>query len=261
MRQKATLKTIPVEHLARGRYQPRVQFDEEKLQELADSIKNAGLLQPIVVRPLTDDKYEIIAGERRWRATQLAGLDEINCLVKSFTDEEAAEAATIENISRVDLNPIEEARAYQRLIDEFRYVHEEVAATVGKSRTAITNSLRLLKLDSRVQDFIVRKDLSEGHAKILVTLDPLEQFTIAKKAIKHGWSARKIEQVVKKLKSNPASKSDRDPDVKRLEKMLTEKTGCPVEIDFSSGSGQLKIDFYDLDVLQGLIKKMGYKER
>ena len=178
--------------MQRGRYQPRVQFEPVKLQELADSIKNAGLLQPIVVRPVSDHQYEIIAGERRWRATQLAGLDEINCLVREFNDEQAAEAATIENIARVDLNPIEEAKAYQRLIDEFRYVHEEIAATVGKSRTAITNSLRLLKLDSRVQKLIIQGDLSEGHAKILVTLDPIDQFAIAKKAIQYRWSARKI---------------------------------------------------------------------
>src|SRR4029079_3847018 len=173
LKRKPTLQQITIDRLSRGKYQPRQHFDPEKLQELADSIKSTDwLLQPIVVRPLSDGNYEIVAGERRWRAAQLAGLGEVSCLVFNYSDEQALQASIVENISRADLNPIEEAQAYQRLIDEFHYLHEEVAASVGKSRTAITNSLRLLKLDPRVQKFLIEGKLSEGHGKILASLEP-----------------------------------------------------------------------------------------
>ena len=161
LKRKATLQQISIDLLLRGQYQPRQHFDPEKLQELANSIKSTGgLLQPIVVRPLAHQKYEIVAGERRWRAAQLAGLEEISCLVYQYTDEQALQASIVENTSRAVLNPIEEAQAYQRLIDEFHYLHEEVAASVGKSRAAITNSLRLLKLEQRVQHLIISNPLS-----------------------------------------------------------------------------------------------------
>src|ERR1700733_13956835 len=155
-KRKPTLQQVPIELLKRGQYQPRLYFDPKKLRELADSIKSMdGLLQPIVARPLTNGHFEIVAGERRWRAAQLAGLMEVSCLIYHYTDEQALQAAIVENINRSDLNPIEEAKAYQRLIDEFSYLHDEVAASVGKSRVAITNSLRLLKLDPRLKDMLV----------------------------------------------------------------------------------------------------------
>src|SRR3990167_11095520 len=155
-KRKAILQQISVDLLIHGRHQPRQSFDPIKLQELADSIKSTdGLLQPIVVRPDQNGKYEIIAGERRWRAVQLAGFTDVSCLVYPYSDEQALQAAIIENINRADLNPIEEAQAYQRLIDEFQYLHEEIAASIGKSRTVITNSLRLLKLEQRVQQMLM----------------------------------------------------------------------------------------------------------
>ena len=199
-KRRPSLQQIGIDLLVRGKYQPRQHFDPIKLQELADSIKSTGgLLQPIVVRPIGANKYEIVAGERRWRAAQLAGLTDISCLVYPYSDEQTLQASIIENISRADLNPIEEAQAYQRLIDEFLYLHEEVAASVGKSRTAITNSLRLLKLDARVQKLLIMGDLSEGHGKILAGLPPHQQYELAERCVQKGWNVRKIEAEVKKL--------------------------------------------------------------
>ena len=258
------LRDIPIDKLVRGKYQPRRAFDDELLQELAQSIRSTGLLQPLVVRPLEDgsDLYEIVAGERRWRATQLAGLDHVNCLVNHYTDEQAAEATTIENINRVDLNPIEEAGAYQRLIDDFDYLHEEVAAAVGKSRAKITNSLRLLKIDSRVQDLLIKGDLSEGHGKSLASLDKRLQFELARKCTIYGWSVRKTEQEVKKLQ---AKQKEQDHDqslsinIKALEQSLADYVGSQVKIDYGQSGGQLKLNFHNLDVLEGILKKLGYK--
>src|SRR5579883_2735188 len=199
LKRKATLQQISIELLVRGKYQPRQHFDPEKLKELADSIKSTGgLLQPIVVRPF-HDQYEIVAGERRWRAAQMAGLGEVSCLICHYTDEQALQASIVENISRADLNPIEEAQAYQRLIDEFHYLHEEVAASVGKSRTAITNSLRLLKLDARVQQYLVTGMISEGHGKILAGLEPQHQIELAERCVQKGWNVRKMEAEAKKI--------------------------------------------------------------
>lgn len=262
MIRKAKLLRLPIGALSPGRFQPRTHFDEAALEELAQSIRSAGLLQPIVVRQLVDGRYEIIAGERRWRASQRAGLSEVDCLLNDFTDDQAAEAATIENINRVDLNPIEEAKAYQRLIDEFSYCHEEIAATVGKSRTLITNTLRLLALDDKVQSTVAAGELSQGHAKILVGLTPAQQLQLMDKALRSRWSVRKLEKEVKFLKSNhPKSVSDDyQADVTHLTRTLSEHLGSPVKIDFSSGRGSLKIDFHDLDILDGILKKMRFEK-
>src|SRR5579872_972310 len=200
---RAQLLQISIDLLIRGKYQPRRHFDPTQLQELADSIKTTGgLLQPIVVRPLGNNQYEIVAGERRWRAAQLAGLSEISCLVSQYTDEQALQASIIENINRADLNPIEEAQAYQRLIDEFAYVHDEVAAAVGKQRSSITNALRLLKLDVKIQDYLITGKLSEGHGKILASLTRLQQLELAERCIQKNWSVRKIELEARKLQQN-----------------------------------------------------------
>src|SRR5215208_3302358 len=199
-KRKPILKYLDIDMLTRGRYQPRQEFDPEKLQELADSIKSTdGLLQPIVVRPIANNRYEIVAGERRWRAAQLAKLTEVSCLVFEYSDEQALQAAIVENISRTDLNPIEEARAYQRLIDEFHYLHEEVAASVGKSRVAITNSLRLLKLDPLIQNYLIKGQLTEGHGKILASLSLLHQISLANLCVEKVWNVRKLELEAKKL--------------------------------------------------------------
>ncbi len=263
MKPKTTLQFISVDLLVRGKYQPRKHFDAEQLQDLAESIKTTGgLLQPIVVRPAPCGQYEIIAGERRWRAAQLAGLSEVNCLVSSYTDEQALQASIIENINRTDLNPIEEAQAYQRLIDEFSYHHDEVAAAVGKSRAKISNALRLLKLDPRVQQMLITCQLSEGHGKMLAGLPLEQQFPLADKCIQKGWSVRKIEAEAKKLSN--AAKCDHSPyndtNIKHLENALSNHIGNQVQIDCEDrGGGVVKIRFNNVDELEGHFERMGFK--
>lgn len=259
---KPVLLQLSVDQLVRGKYQPRRHFDATQLQELADSIKTTdGLLQPIVVRPLANKKYEIIAGERRWRAAQLAGLSEVSCLVSNYTDEQALQASIIENINRADLNPIEEAQAYQRLIDEFNYLHEEVAAAVGKSRTKITNALRLLKLDPRVQELLISGQLSEGHGKILAGIPQQQQFALADLCIQKGWSVRKIEQEAKKLQGHSLLDGPySDPNLKNLESALSDHIGNQVQIDCEErGGGFVKIRFNNIDELEGHFQKLGFK--
>jgi len=254
------LQNIAVEKLCRGKYQSRVEFDHSALAELAESIRNTGLLQPIVVRPSQQSgHYEIIAGERRWRAAQRAQLQEVPCLVKNYSDEQAAEANAVENLLRVNLNPIEEARAYQRMIDDFGYCHEEIAAAICKSRVKITNTLRLLKLNEQVQELLILGKLTEGHGKVLASLSKSQQIAMAKQAIARSWSVRKLEREVKNiLSSNDVyTSSEEDPDVIRLERILTEQLGCQSQIDFSSGRGKLHIDFHNIDVLQGILAKLG----
>ena len=259
---KPQLMQLSIDLLVRGKYQPRRHFDAAQLQELADSIKTTnGLLQPIVTRPLKDGHYEIIAGERRWRAAQLAGLSDVSCLVSHYTDEQALQASIIENISRADLNPIEEAQAYQRLIDEFHYLHEEVAAAVGKSRTAITNILRLLRLDPRVQELLVTGALSEGHGKILAGLPTQQQFALAQRAAEKDWSVRKIELEIKKLQK-PTNNEGRfsDANIKHLESALTDHVGNQVQIDCEDrGGGYVKIRFSNVDELEGHFERLGFK--
>jgi len=258
---KANLQTLPLHHLQRGQYQPRQQFDQAALEELALSIRSNGLLQPILVRPLKAGRYEIIAGERRWRACQLAQLDAITCLVREMSDEQAAEAAAIENINRVDLNPIEEAKAYQRLIDEFGYIHDEIAAAIGKSRTKITNALRLLKLNPTVQQMIIDNLLSEGHGKVLAGLQSAQQLPLAKQCVQQQWSVRKIEQAVKKHQDTAlAPTHTKDPNLTFLERRLSDHLGSKAKIDFHQTKGQVTIDFKNLDILEGLLKKMGYED-
>ncbi|HSW93113.1 MAG TPA: ParB/RepB/Spo0J family partition protein [Gammaproteobacteria bacterium] len=259
---KPVLQYLSLDQLVRGAYQPRQQFDTTQLQELAESIKTTGgLLQPIVVRPRTDGRYEIIAGERRWRAAQLAELHDIACLVSHYTDEQALQAAIIENINRSDLNPIEEAQAYQRLIDEFHYLHEEVAATIGKSRATVTNALRLLKLDERVKALIISGQLSEGHGKILAGLPPSKQTALAEEAIQKNWSVRKIEMEAKKI-SQPDVANHRfsDPNLKRLEMALTDHLGNQTHIEYEErGGGAIRIRFNNVDELEGHFERLGFK--
>lgn len=256
------LQQIPIEWLVRGRYQPRQHFDAEKLQELADSIQSTGgLLQPIVVRPLDEKQYEIVAGERRWRAAQLAGLTEVSCLVFHYTDAQTLQASIVENISREDLNPIEEAQAYQRLIDEFHYLHEEVAASVGKSRTAITNSLRLLKLDPRVQKNLATGDLTEGHGKILAGLTLLQQIELAERCVQKNWNVRKLEAEAKKLQQTSVSDhAYSDANLKHLEMALSDHVGNRVQIEYEErGGGFVRIRFNNIDELEGHFDRIGFK--
>lgn len=261
-KRRPTLQHISIDLLVRGKYQPRQHFDQEKLQELADSIvSTGGLLQPIVVRPLSDHQYEIVAGERRWRAAQLAGIGDVSCLVFNYTDEQALQASIIENISRADLNPIEEAQAYQRLIDEFGYLHEEVAASVGKSRTAITNALRLLKLDPKVRQYLAEGKISEGHGKILAGLQPMHQIELANRCIEKSWNVRKMELEAKKIQQPATPESPySDANTKHLESALSEHVGNRVQIDYEDqGGGYVRIRFNNVDELEGHFDKFGFK--
>lgn len=257
------LKQIPVEYLERGKYQPRKEFDPVSLQELAESIRAQGIIEPIIVRPIAAHHYEIIAGERRWRAAQLAGLSMVACVVREYTDAQAAEVTLIENIQREDLNPIEEARALQRLIDEFLYTHEELATAVGKSRTKISNCLRLLQLDHRVQKLLVEKVLTEGHGKALASVTcPNIQFQIARKCQQQVWSVRQIEQEVRKYRTEVTHKvgsSAEDPNLQRLERIIAEYLGTEVHLENQAGksSGWVKVKYYDFEILAGILEKMG----
>lgn len=257
-----TLKKIPVDCLSRGRYQPRREFNETALQELAESIRAQGIIEPIVVRPLSiDNTYEIIAGERRWRAAQLAGLDAVPCVVRHYSDEQAAEVTLIENIQREDLNPIEHAQALSCLIDDFFYTHEEVAAAVGKSRTKITNMLRLLHLDDSVQQLLIKKALTEGHGKMLAGLSTMLQIDLAKQAVNGDWSVRQLEQAIKQQKSgaHAPTTSQTDANIRHLEKMTSDHFGAEVVVENNqqNRSGWIKLRYQNYDVLAGILEKMG----
>jgi len=258
---KAVLKELPIEFLQRGKYQPRQHFSSESLEELAASIQSQGLIEPIVVRPLKEDKYEIIAGERRWRAASLCGIAEIPCLINHYNDEQAAAVSLIENIQRENLNPIEEAMGYKQLIDEFFFYQDEVAKMVGKSRTYVTNALRVLELDKRVQQLIIDKQLSIGHAKILVGLDASMQVALSNKVIQQQWSVRKLETEVKRSKMTVSHDNPKkDKDITRLESLIAESCGAKAEIEQGDNNGGwLKIQFFDNDTLAGLLDKMGVK--
>ncbi len=253
---ESILKHIPIEQLIRGEFQPRVHFDKQALQELAESIKAQGLVEPIVVRALGRD-YEIIAGERRWRASQLAGLDKVPCLIHEYNDEQAMAVTLIENIQREDLNAIEEAKGYQRLLEHYYASHDEIAKKVGKSRSHVTNCLRLLTLDSNIQNALVEKRISMGQAKILVGLDISIQKQMLANILKYDWSARKVEREVKRLKEKPSSYHS-SKDVERLESIISETFGTEAIVEQTdSSSGWLKIKFFDNDTLAGLLDKMG----
>ena len=258
---KPTLKSLPLHKFIRGKYQPRIEFEESAILELADSIKKNGLLQPIVARPLGNDSFEIIAGERRWRAAQKAGLKKIYCLVNTYTDEQAAGASIVENLNRKDLNPIEEAKAYQRLIDEFNYRHEEVAATLGKSRTKITNSLRLLNITKKLQNRRPNGQLSEGHGKILDALPTQMQLELGFRCIELDWSVRQLENKIKNIKDHQKKLTCKniDPNLSMLSRKISEHLGCPVSLQYKKGKGTLTIDFHSNDILEGIFHKMGFE--
>lgn len=257
------LTKLPVEFIQRGKYQPRKDMHPEALEELAESIKAQGVMQPIVVRPISSDKYEIIAGERRWRATQLAGLDSIPCVVRDVPDEAAIAMALIENIQREDLNPMEEAVALKRLQDEFELTHAEVAQAVGKSRTTVTNLLRLMALSEDVKTMLEHGDLEMGHARSMLSLDAAEQRDVAKQVVAKGLSVRQTEALVRKIQQGtPEIVVAQKPssDVLKLEESLSEKVGVPVSISHSAkGKGKLVLSYNSLDELDGILAHMGYK--
>jgi ParB family transcriptional regulator, chromosome partitioning protein len=261
------LTEIPVEYIQRGKYQPRRDMHTEALEELAASIKAQGVMQPIVVRPIGTEggktRYEIIAGERRWRATQLAGMDKIPAVVRDVPDEAAIAMALIENIQREDLNPVEEAVALKRLQDEFDLTQQEVADAVGKSRTTVTNLLRLIALADDVKKMLEHGDLEMGHARSLLTLDEVDQREVARQVAARGLSVRQTEALVRKIqqdqiKAVPAQSPS--PDVRHLEEGLAEHIGVPVQLQQSAkGKGKLVLSYNSLDELDGILAHLHYK--
>ena len=252
------LKHIPVDLIQRGKYQPRVEMDEAALGELALSIKAQGVMQPIVIRSIAPQKYEIIAGERRWRAAQIAGLDLIPAVIKSVGDEAAIAMSLIENIQRENLNPIEEALALKRLQDEFELTQQEVANAVGRSRTAVTNLMRLVGLHIDVQKMLQSGKLEMGHARALLTLPDPKQVEFARVVAQKGLSVRQTEALVRKVNFEDVSESGGnthlDPDIKKLEESLGEKLGAKVLVQHNAnGKGRLTITYNSLDELDGIL--------
>ena len=251
------LKNIPIDLIQRGKYQPRTDMHEEALEELSASIKNQGVMQPIVVRPISSDKYEIIAGERRWRATQMAGLDTIPAIVKPVGDEAAIAMALIENIQRENLNPIEEAMALKRLQDEFELTQQEVADAVGKSRVTVTNLMRLIGLHIDVRRMLEHGDLEMGHARALLALPDEQQTSAARVVSGKGLSVRQTEALVRRLASDIGSEKSKrapDPDIKNLEDNLAEKLGAKVMIQHTAkGKGKVVVKYNSLDELDGIL--------
>jgi len=251
------LSHVPLELIQRGKYQPRRDIQPEALEELAESIRAQGVMQPIVIRPISDQRYEIIAGERRWRAAQLAGLDRIPAVIKDVPDEAAIAMALIENIQREDLNPIEEAFALKRLQDEFELTHQEVAAAVGKSRTTVTNLLRLISLSDEVKKLLEHGDLEMGHARALLTLDDEQQRDVARQVVSKELSVRQTESLVRRIQQQetravPAQRVD--PDIKKLEESLSEQIGVPVTVQHNAkGKGKLVLSYNSLDELDGIL--------
>lgn len=258
-----SLMMLKVEQLRPGKYQPRSYMDEAALQTLADSIKAQGIMQPILVRQLADEQYEIIAGERRWRASQRAGLHEVPVLVREIADESALAMALIENIQRENLNPLEEAQGIKRLIDEFAMTHEKAAEAVGRSRVAVSNLLRLLTLTDAVQEMLMHGKLDMGHARALVGLDGAQQVMLAEQIVQQHLSVREAEALVKKVAEQPAAvkkaapQEKPDADVIRLQETLSDKLGASVSIKSSAnGAGVLKINYTNLDQLDDIISRI-----
>lgn len=251
------LQQLPLDLIQRGKYQPRRDMDPQALEELALSIKAQGVMQPIVVRPVGEGRYEIIAGERRWRATQQAGLDRIPALVREVPDEAAIAMALIENIQREDLNPIEEAVALQRLQQEFQLTQQQVADAVGKSRVSVANLLRLIALPEEIKTLLSHGDLEMGHARALLGLPESRQVEGARHVVARGLTVRQTEALVRQwlqAPEEPAKSVRSDPDISRLEQRLAERLGAPVQIRHGQkGKGQLVIRYNSLDELQGVL--------
>lgn len=255
------LRMLKIDQLQPGKYQPRSYMDDAALQTLADSIQTQGIMQPILVRAISVEKYEIIAGERRWRASKIAGLTEVPVLVREIADEAALAMALIENIQRENLNPLEEAQGIKRLIDEFTMTHEKAATAVGRSRVAVSNLLRLLTLSSAVQEMLMHNKLDMGHARALVGLESVEQVMLAEKIVQEGLSVREAEQLVNRTEITPkASKTKHkavDKDIRGLENDLSDSLGASVKIQVrTGGKGVIKIEYASLDQLDEMIKRI-----
>ena len=252
------LKQLPLDVIHPGRYQPRSVFDEDRLEELASSIRAQGVVQPIVVRSVGTDKYELIAGERRWRAAQLAGIDRIPAVVREVADEVAVAMSLIENIQREDLNPLEEATALRRLIDEFQMTHQQAADAVGRSRAAVSNLLRLLELMQEVKDMVDVRELEMGHARALLSLSDDLQLQAAREVVLKRLSVRDTENLVRRLQ-NPKKTSGRriDPDILRLQNQIGESLGTQVKIQHqATGKGKLVISYNNSEEFEGILERL-----
>ncbi|HEX4480582.1 MAG TPA: ParB/RepB/Spo0J family partition protein [Rudaea sp.] len=259
------LRSLDVDRIQPGKYQPRQTMDEERLQELAASIKAQGLIQPIIVRTVGAGRFEIIAGERRWRASQMAGLKQIPALVREAADQSVVAMALIENIQREELSPLEEAQALQRLITEFKLTHEKVAEAIGRSRASVSNLLRLQELPSQIKKMLTDGDLEMGHARALLTLDPKLAVSLALKAVAHGWTVRELEAaardaqnpVAKSVSKSPKKSASHDPNIATLERELAEKLAAKVSIRHGrGGKGQLVIGYHSVDELEGILERI-----
>ena len=260
-RSEDDLAQLAVANLQPGKYQPRTRMDEASLAQLAQSIKARGILQPIVVRPVSDGRYEILAGERRWRAARLAGLERVPALIREVPDEAALGIGLIENIQREDLNPIEEASGLERLIGEFKLTHEEAATAVGRSRSAVTNLLRLLELAKPVQEMVLEGKIDMGHARALLSLAKARQVELAGRIAAQGLSVRDAERLAQHASTAPkarrAVKARLDPDTRRLQEELSDAIGATVAIQpRRGGRGRLSIEYANLDQLQGIINRL-----
>jgi ParB family chromosome partitioning protein len=261
--QSDTQRELAVDQLQPGKYQPRTRMDQEALKELAESIKTQGVIQPILVRPITqtagDGKFEIIAGERRWRAARMAGLQAVPVVIRDIPDNQALAVALIENIQREDLNPLEQAIGIQRLINEFGLTHQSAAESLGRSRTAVTNLLRLLELAPPVRDLLAEGKLDMGHARALLALPAIRQVELANEIAAKGLTVREVEKRVGELVSRPKPRIPRtvDRDVARLQEELAQKLGTPVQIkQKSKGRGALIVEYGSLDQLEVFLEKL-----
>jgi len=259
--QDSQLRQLPVELIQRGKYQPRRDMDPEALEELAESIRQQGIMQPIVVRPFGEARFEIIAGERRWRASQLAGLDRVPAIVRDVPDEAAVAMSLIENIQRENLNAMEEALALQRLQIEFELTQAQVAEAVGKSRTTVTNLLRLINLTEEVRLMLEHGDLEMGHGRAMLSLDDAQQIDVARQVEAKSLSVRQTEALVRKLLNESSVEKDKpkkpNADIVRLQEDLSEKLGAAVAIDHSvKGKGKLVIKYNSLDELDGILSHL-----
>ena len=257
------LRNLPLDVIRPGRYQPRSVFDEDKLAELADSIRSQGVVQPVVVRPMGDGEYELIAGERRWRAAQIAEIDDIPAVVRDVPDEVSVAMALIENIQREDLNPLEEATALRRLIDDFQMTQQEAADAVGRSRPAVSNLLRLLDLMQEVKDMVDMRRIEMGHARALLSLEDRLQVQAAREVVRKQLSVRETENLVRRLQQSLKKKGSRrvDPDILRLQNRIGEALGARVKIQHqASGKGKLTINYTNADEFEGILERLDIKD-
>ena len=253
------LSKLPLDLISPGPYQPRSIFDADRLEELAESIRHQGVIQPVVVRVSGDNEYELIAGERRWRAAQMAGIDDIPAIIRDVPDEIAIAMALVENIQREDLNPIEEASALRRLVDEFQMTHQEAGEAVGRSRSAVSNLIRLLELSEDVRELVDARHLEMGHARALLTLEPELQAQAAREVVRKQLSVRETERLVRRLKNPPQHKPQvLDPDVQRLQDSLSERLCAQVKLQHNArGKGKMVIAYNSNDELEGILEQMG----